>query len=58
MNQGIFFSKIKKLKQQKTILPYMCKVENNIVIAQMNQILTRQKKILLHNPEVRHGKFT
>ena len=38
-----FFSEIKKLRQQNTRLPYMCKDENNIVITQMGQILNRWK---------------
>ena len=38
-----FFSEIKKLRQQNTRLPYMYKVENNIVITQMGQILNRWK---------------
>ena len=36
-------SGLKKLKQQNTRLPYMCKDENNTVITQMNQILNRWK---------------
>ena len=37
------FSEIKKLRQQNTRLPYMCKNENNIVITQMGQILNSWK---------------
>jgi len=36
-------SGLKKLKQQNTRLPYMCKDENNTVITQMNQILNTWK---------------
>jgi hypothetical protein len=39
-----YFTKIQKLKWQNTRLPYMCKDVNNIVISQMNQILTRWKE--------------
>jgi hypothetical protein len=47
--QRIFFSEIKKLTQQNTRFPYMCKHVNNTVITQVNQIL--------YSPDVRRRRF-
>jgi len=49
-----FFSELKKLKQQNTSLPYMCKDENNIVITQMSQILNRWKDYFCTILNLRH----